>query len=101
GRFGDLHCGQTFTRGVSIACVARRLSRRDLDVFLFGTAMSGRHCSRRRLQLLAKGLQDSPARVGLLLVVLVGLLVEILAALGAEARAVGAAEDLVGKGERD
>ena len=39
GRFGELHCGQRFTRGASIECVARRLSRRDLDVFFFGTAM--------------------------------------------------------------
>jgi hypothetical protein len=39
-RFGDPHCGQTLTRGASIACVARRLSRRDFEVFLFGTAMS-------------------------------------------------------------
>jgi len=38
-RFGDPHCGQTLTRGASIACVARRLSRRDFEVFLFGTAM--------------------------------------------------------------
>jgi hypothetical protein len=27
------------TRGAAIACVARRLSRRDFDVFRFGTAM--------------------------------------------------------------
>jgi ATPase subunit of ABC transporter with duplicated ATPase domains len=42
GRFGLPHCGQRFTRGASSRCVARRLSRRDLDVFLFGTAMSRR-----------------------------------------------------------
>ena len=41
GRFGCLHVGQTWTRGIEIACCARRLSRLDLDVFRFGTAMSG------------------------------------------------------------
>jgi hypothetical protein len=30
------------TRGALIACVARRLSRRDFEVFRFGTAMSRR-----------------------------------------------------------
>ena len=30
---------EALTRGAAIACVARRLSRRDLEVFLFGTAM--------------------------------------------------------------
>jgi hypothetical protein len=39
GRFGELHCGQRFTRTDSIVCVARRLSRLDLDVFFLGTAM--------------------------------------------------------------
>jgi hypothetical protein len=42
GAFGWPHCGQRFTRGASSRCVARRLSRRDFDVFLFGTAMSAR-----------------------------------------------------------
>jgi hypothetical protein len=42
GRIGDPHWGQTLKRGASIRCVARRLSRRDFDVFFFGTAMSGR-----------------------------------------------------------
>jgi hypothetical protein len=37
---GELHCGHVFTRGASTECVARRLSRRDFEVFLFGTAMS-------------------------------------------------------------
>src|SRR3954471_17280702 len=46
GRFGEPHWGQLLTRGASIACVARRLSRRDLEVFLFGTAMSGGQSSR-------------------------------------------------------
>jgi hypothetical protein len=41
GRFGCRHVGQTWTRGASSACVARRLSRLDLDVLRFGTAMSG------------------------------------------------------------
>jgi hypothetical protein len=40
GRFGCPQFGQTLTRGAEIACVARRLSRRDLEVFRFGTAMS-------------------------------------------------------------
>ena len=39
--FGCLHVGQTWRCGAEIACCARRLSRRDLDVFRFGTAMSG------------------------------------------------------------
>jgi hypothetical protein len=30
------------TFGALIACVARRLSRRDFEVFRFGTAMTGR-----------------------------------------------------------
>jgi hypothetical protein len=42
GRFGCPHRGQTFTFGALIACVARRLSRRALDVFLFGTAICDR-----------------------------------------------------------
>jgi len=46
GRFGCPHWGQTFTFGASIACVARRLSRRELDCRLFGTAMSGAEYSR-------------------------------------------------------
>jgi len=41
GRFGEPHCGQTLTRGASIACCARRWSRRAFDVFLFGTAIGG------------------------------------------------------------
>ena len=40
GCFGLPHCGQRFTRGAWIRCVARRLSRRALEVFFFGTAMS-------------------------------------------------------------
>src|SRR4051794_7516445 len=47
GRFGEPHCGHAFTRGASSLCVARRLSRRAFDVFLFGTAMSGGQSSRR------------------------------------------------------
>ncbi|OLD98239.1 MAG: hypothetical protein AUG91_09580 [Actinobacteria bacterium 13_1_20CM_4_69_9] len=39
GRFGLPHCGQTFRRGASIPCCARRLSRRAFEVFFFGTAM--------------------------------------------------------------
>jgi hypothetical protein len=45
GRFGCPHRGQTFTFGALIACVARRLSRRDFEVFRFGTAMTGGHYS--------------------------------------------------------
>jgi GNAT superfamily N-acetyltransferase len=36
------------TRGAEIACVARRLSRRDFEVFRFGTAMTGGHYSHNR-----------------------------------------------------
>jgi hypothetical protein len=45
GRFGCPHWGQTFTFGALIAWVARRLSRRDFEVFRFGTAMTGGHYS--------------------------------------------------------
>ena len=45
GRFGWPHVGQTLTFGALIACVARRLSRRDLEVFRFGTAMPAAHYS--------------------------------------------------------
>ena len=41
GRLGCLQVGQTWRRGTEIPCWARRLSRLDLDVFRFGTAMSG------------------------------------------------------------
>jgi aryl-alcohol dehydrogenase-like predicted oxidoreductase len=41
GRFACPQVGQTFTFAASIACVARRLSRRELDCLRFGTAMSG------------------------------------------------------------
>jgi aryl-alcohol dehydrogenase-like predicted oxidoreductase len=47
GRFGLPHCGQTFTFGAPIACVARRLSRRDFEVFRFGTAMGRRSIAMR------------------------------------------------------
>ena len=40
--FGLPQTGQTESLGASILCWARRLSRRDFDVFRFGTAMSGR-----------------------------------------------------------
>jgi hypothetical protein len=42
GRLGCPHWGQRFSRGAASLCVARRLSRRDLLVFFFGTAMNGR-----------------------------------------------------------
>jgi GNAT superfamily N-acetyltransferase len=38
------------TFGALIACVARRLSRRDLEVFRFGTAMAARHYSLRPVE---------------------------------------------------
>ena len=40
-RFGCRQFGQTWTRGASRACCARRLSRLARDVLLLGTAMSG------------------------------------------------------------
>ena len=49
GRFGWPHVGQTLTFGALIACVARRLSRRDLDVFRFGTAIAAGHYSLARV----------------------------------------------------
>jgi GNAT superfamily N-acetyltransferase len=45
GRFGWPHVGQTLTFGALIAWVARRLSRRDLEVFRFGTAIAAGHYS--------------------------------------------------------
>jgi GNAT superfamily N-acetyltransferase len=47
-RFGCPQLGQVLTRGASIECVARRLSRRDLEVFRFGTAMTAAHYSHNR-----------------------------------------------------
>jgi hypothetical protein len=41
GSFGCLQVGHTWTRGIESPCCARRLSRLALDVFRFGTAMSG------------------------------------------------------------
>src|SRR5918994_772451 len=40
GCLGLPHCGHRLTRGASIRCVARRLSRRAFEVFFLGTAMS-------------------------------------------------------------
>src|SRR5262249_9741535 len=83
------------------------LSRRDFEVFRFGTAMTGGHYSgcrlllrNARLQLAAQLVERSPAWIGLRLVVRVRLLVQILAADEAEAGAVGAVQDLVGEAER-
>jgi GNAT superfamily N-acetyltransferase len=50
GRFGWPHVGQTLTFGALIAWVARRLSRRDLEVFRFGTAMTAAHYSLRPVE---------------------------------------------------
>ena len=41
GSFGWPQFGQTFTRGAAIPCFARRLSRRDFEVFFLGTAIGG------------------------------------------------------------
>ena len=41
GRFGCLHVGQSCTRVIEIACVARRLSRLAFEVFFLGTAIGG------------------------------------------------------------
>jgi hypothetical protein len=48
GRFGCPHWGQTFTFGALIAWVARRLSRRDFEVFRFGTAIAAATIAKRR-----------------------------------------------------
>jgi hypothetical protein len=48
GRFGCPQLGQTFTFGALIAWVARRLSRRDFEVFRFGTAMAAATIAKRR-----------------------------------------------------
>jgi GNAT superfamily N-acetyltransferase len=50
GRLGWPQVGQTLTFGALIACVARRLSRRDLEVFRFGTAITAAHYSLRPVQ---------------------------------------------------
>jgi hypothetical protein len=42
GRVGWWQFGQRLKRGAEMPCWARRLSRRDFDVFRFGTAISGR-----------------------------------------------------------
>ena len=47
GRLGWPQFGQTLTRGASIPCWARRLSRRDFEVFCFGTAIGPRQYSYR------------------------------------------------------
>ena len=47
GRFGRWHCGHSTSAGMESLCVARRLSRRDLDVFRLGTAMAVAHYSER------------------------------------------------------
>src|SRR5258708_27191230 len=61
----------------------------------------GGHCSRTRLRVFAKRLERTPARGRGLLDMLVRLDVQVLAAHGAEAGTVGAAEDLLGEGKRD
>src|SRR5918999_2283717 len=124
------------SRGAWIACVARRLSRRDFEVFFLGTAMSratiaaesivtptvfltsrsrpsetsssttrpystsatrARSASEPILELLER----RPARVELLLGVLVRLDIQVATANRAEAGAVGPAEDLFRQRERD
>jgi len=55
GRFGCPQFGHVLTRGAPIECVARRLSRRDLEVFRFGTAITAAHYSHNaRVDLLAR-----------------------------------------------
>jgi GNAT superfamily N-acetyltransferase len=50
GRFGWPQLSHTLTFGALIACVARRLSRRDLEVFRFGTAIAAGHYSLRTVE---------------------------------------------------
>ena len=45
GRVGWWQFGQRLRRGAEMPCWARRLSRRDFEVFRFGTAMTGREYS--------------------------------------------------------
>src|SRR3954471_24129052 len=59
GRFGLPHCGQTFSRGASMPCWARRLSRRALEVFFLGTAMGV-----GSLAVVALGSHEQKAAVG-------------------------------------
>src|SRR5215216_4103073 len=45
GRIGRWQFGHSFRRGASSLCWARRLSRRDFEVFRLGTAIAERHYS--------------------------------------------------------
>ena len=56
--FGWLQVGQTCTRGAAIPCCARRLSRLDLDVFRFGTAIAAAQYSGTGAQRL-RGVQSA------------------------------------------
>src|SRR5207247_4439408 len=61
----------------------------------------GRPVYRSSAEVVPERLEGGPARVAVLLLVGVRLVVQVLAAFGAEAGAVGPAEDLVREGERD
>src|SRR3954452_5975643 len=62
GCFGWPHCGHRFRRGAEILCWARRLSRRDLDCFFFGTVTAADYSegSERDLARCAERLQERP-----------------------------------------
>ena len=97
--------GTRSTAGIDRVCVARRLSRRDFEVFRFGTAIAAvEYSDSARRQpvepVLELGELRPSAGRGLALV-LVRLPVEVAPAHRAEAGAVVAAEDLVRQRERD
>jgi len=81
-RLGDPHCSQVETRGAEMACCARRLSRRDLEVFRFGTAMSGRQCSEQALATTENGSDNAAVAAARVLTVVVGMAVGSLFAVG-------------------
>ena len=81
-RLGDPHCSQVETRGAEMACCARRLSRRDLEVFRFGTAMSGRQCSGLALATPENGSDNAHVAAARVLTVVVGMAVGSLFAVG-------------------
>jgi hypothetical protein len=79
---GDPHCSQVETRGAEMACCARRLSRRDLEVLRFGTAMSGRQCSGLALATPENGSDNSRVAAVRVLTVVVGMAAGSLFAVG-------------------
>jgi hypothetical protein len=81
-----LQVGQTLMRSASMPCWARRLSRRDFDVFFLGTAMKPRQYGSARLELVPQPLEHGPPRVGILVLVTVRFVVEFCRTSGESAQ---------------